>query len=87
MPLKSSNRNTKPGREIRLEGQAKKPRQQARGLKNEKHMKICRGDKTKAKQRISLTIQLEEINKKILVKEERLKDSEAGSSKTNKTGH
>ena len=75
IPQRKLNKNTKPGWEIRLEGQIKKLRQQAKMLKKilKKLTKIYWDEKTKTKQQTSLKIQLGEINQKILAKEGILK--------------
>ena len=44
-------------------------------------------EKTKTKQQTNMRMQLEEMNQKILTKEDRIKRYCGGSSKTNKTGY
>ena len=59
VPLKNQNKNSKPGWEIRLGGQTKKLRQQAKIQKKEqKIMEMCCDEKTKTKQLTNLIIQL-----------------------------
>ena len=57
VPLGNSNRNTKAGWEIRLEGQVKKF-WQVRVLRKEKNATTCRDEKIKTKQQKNLTLQL-----------------------------
>ena len=56
----NQNKNTKAGWEIRLEGQVKKLRQQAKVLRKEKHARIHWDEKTKKKQLTNLEALLEE---------------------------
>ena len=76
------NRNIKPESEIRLGGQVKKMQQVKVKVKG-----ICLDEKIKTKPQTSQTLQLEDMNQKILVKMEDLKDTETWSSHRNKTGH
>ena len=71
VPLKNTNRNSKPGWEIRLETKIRNLQQQAKMIKKRKNAGTC-DTKEKAIQ-IKLTIQLKEINPKVLAKEGRLK--------------
>ena len=69
---KSTKKKSKPGWEIRLETQIKNLRKQAKMIKQKKDGGICRNKKEKATQE-KITMQLEEINQKVLAKEEILK--------------
>ena len=71
-PQKAQRKNAKPGREIRLEKQVKNLRKQAKMIRQKKDAGTCRDKKEKATQG-KITIQLEEINQKVLAKEGRLK--------------
>ena len=73
VPQRNPNRNTKSGLKIRLEGQVKTPRQQAKVLEKQNEVMICWDEKTKTNQQISLTMQLEDINQKILTKYGKIK--------------
>ena len=61
------------GWEIRLETQIKNLRKQAKMIKQRKNAGTCRDKKEKVIQKEKMTIQLEEINQKVLAKEGRLK--------------
>ena len=56
IPPEIPNKNTKPGWEIRLEGQVKKLRQQTKVLREGKHTRIYWEEKIKTKQQTSLII-------------------------------
>ena len=73
--LKSMNKKSKPWWEIRLETQIRKLRKQAKMIKQRKNAGICLDKKEKKATQEKITVQFEEINQKILVKEERLKRS------------
>ena len=66
------NWNKKLGWEIRQDGQVK-TLQESKILRKEKKNTIGWHEKTKARQQTNLMIQLEEMNQKILAKEEGLK--------------
>ena len=66
LPLKSTNKKSKPGWEIRLEMQIKKLRKQTKTIKERKNAETCWDKKEKAIQE-KITIQLE-INQKDLTK-------------------
>ena len=70
IPSKSTKKQQKPGWEIRLESQIKKLRKQARMMK--RGAEISEGKKEQATWG-KITVQLEEINQKILAKEGTLK--------------
>ena len=72
IPSQSIKKKSKPGWEIRLEMQMKNLWKQAKKIKQWKDAGICRDRKEKATQE-KITIQIEEINQKVLVKEGRLK--------------
>ena len=69
-PQKNTNKHSKPGWKIRLETQKRKLRQEAKILRQKKNVRICRDEKHKETQ-LEQTIQHEEINQKLLSKEER----------------
>ena len=69
--LKNTNRNSKPGWEIRLETQIRNL-QQGQMMRHRKNAGIFWDEKEKATQ-VKQTIQPEEINQKMLAKEGRLK--------------
>ena len=69
IPLKSTNKKSKPGWEIRLEMQIRKLRKQAKMIKQRKNAGTCWDKKEKNNTR-KITIQLEEINQKELAKED-----------------
>ena len=71
IPTKSTKKQSKPGWEIWLETQIKNLRKQAKMVK-QKDRGICRNRKEKTT-REKITVQLEEINQKVLAKEKRLK--------------
>ena len=72
-PQKAQGKKSKPGWEIWLETQIKKNlRKQAKMMKQREDAGIHRNKKEKATQE-KITIQHEEINQKVLVKEGRLK--------------
>ena len=68
VPLKSKKKKSKLGGEIRLEIQIKNLRKLAKMIKQWKDAGIHRNKKEKATQE-KITIQLEEINQKVLAKE------------------
>ena len=72
IPSKSKEKKSKSGWEIRLETQIKNLRKQAKMIKQRKDVGTCRDKKENATQG-KITIQLEEINQKLLAKEGRLK--------------
>ena len=72
IPSKSMKGKSKPGWEFRLQTQIKNLRKQAKIIKQKKDAGIIRNRKKKTTQE-KLTIQLEEINQKVLAKEGRLK--------------
>ena len=72
IPPKSTKEKSKPGWEFRQEKQIKNLRKQGKMLNQRKDNGIIRNRKEKATQE-KLTIQLEEINQKVLAKERRLK--------------
>ena len=72
IPSKSRKEKLKPGWEFRLETQIKNLRKQGKMIKWKKDAGIIRNGKEKTTQE-KFTIQLEEINQKVLVKEGRLK--------------
>ena len=65
---KNMNRKSKPGWEIRLETQIRNLRKQAKMIKQRKNAGTCWEKKGKAAQE-KMTIQLDEINQKVLAKE------------------
>ena len=65
-------KKSKPGWEIRLEMQIKNQRKHAKMIKQKKDAGICRNKKERATQE-KITVQLEEIYQKVLVKEGILK--------------
>ena len=69
---KSIKKKSKPGWEIRLEKQIKTLQKQAKMIKQKKDARICWNKKEKAT-RGKITLQLEEINQKVMAKEGRLK--------------
>ena len=71
-PRKARRKISKLGWEIQLETQIKNLQKQAKMIKQKKDSGICRNKKEKATQE-KITVQLEEINQKVLVKERRLK--------------
>ena len=74
IPQRNSNRNRESRWEMRIERQIKKPRQQGKILRNIICTRTQRNEKIPKRQpQTNLTIQLEEINQKILMKEEKLK--------------
>ena len=85
VPLRTLNRNKKPGWEIRLEEQVKKLQQHVKVLRKEEHKGICWNEKIKIKQQTNWKIH-EEINQKILTKEERLKRYRDKIKEYNQTG-
>ena len=72
VPLKSTHRKPKPGREIWLETQIRKLWKQAKMIKQRKNAGTWWNKKEKETQE-KITMQLEKINQKVLVKEGRLK--------------
>ena len=72
IPSKSTKEKSKPGWELWLETQIKNLRKQAKMIKPKKDAGIIRNRNEKTT-REKLTIQLEEINQKVLAKEGRLK--------------
>ena len=68
IPSKSTKKKSKPGWEIRLETQIKNRRKRARMIKQKKDAHICGTRKEKAIQ--EKIINLEEINQKVLAKED-----------------
>ena len=72
IPSESTKKKSKPGWEIRLERQIKNLQKQAKIIKQKKDAGICWNRKEKPT-REKITIQLEEINQKVLAKEGRLK--------------
>ena len=72
IPLKSRKKKSKPGWEIRLETQIQNLRKQTKMIKEKRDTGICGNRKEKAT-REKITVQLEEINQKVLAKEGRLK--------------
>ena len=70
MPSKSTKEKSKPGWEIRLETQLENLRKQAKMIKQTKDAGICRKKKEKAMQK-KITVQLEEINQRVLAKKGR----------------
>ena len=84
LPFKNTNRNSKPGWEIRLEMQIRNQRQQAKMTEGDTGR--CWYEKKKKATQIKQTIQLMEINQKVKLKED-LKDIETGLNKTEKTEH
>ena len=87
VPQGNLNKNTKPRKEIRLEGKIKKMWQQMKVVRNKKHARIYCDEKIKTKQQTRLKIQLIEIDQKILGKEGDFKDIETASSNISKTEH
>ena len=82
----SLNRYTKPGCEMMVQGQIKKLGQ-VKLLRKVKHTGTQWKEKTpKGRLQTSLSTQLEDINQKILVKEEDSKGTRRVSSNINKTG-
>ena len=71
VPSKSTKKQSKPGWDIRLEIQIKNLRKQAKMVK-QKDPGIC-GNGIQKRTREKITVQLEEINQKVLAKEGRLK--------------
>ena len=69
---KTIHRNSKPGREIRLETQIRNLQQQAKMIRQRKNAGTYWDKKEKATQ-VKKKIQLKKINRKVLVKEARLK--------------
>ena len=69
---KAQRKKSKPGWEIQLETQIKNLRKPAKMIKQRKDGGTRREEKEKVTQE-KITIQLEEINQKVLAKEERLK--------------
>ena len=72
VPLKNTNINSKPGWEIRLETQIRNLRRKAKKITQRENARTYRDEKGKTTQ-VKQTIQLEEINQKVLAKEGRLK--------------
>ena len=72
IPSKSTKEKSKPGWEFWLEIQIRNLRKQAKMIKQKKDAEIIRNRKEKTTQE-KLTIQLEEINQKVLANEGRLK--------------
>ena len=72
IPSKSTKEKSKPGWEFRLETRINNLRKQAKMIKQKKDAGIIRNRKEKTTQE-KLTIQLEEINQKVLAKKGRLK--------------
>ena len=72
IPSKITKEKSKPGGEFRLETQIKNLRKQLKMIKQKKNVRIIRDRKEKTTPE-KLTIQLEEIYQKVLVKEGRLK--------------
>ena len=71
--LKSMNKKSKPGGKMRLETQIKKSNEnRQKTIKQRENAETCWDKKKKATQE-KITIQLEEIYQKVLVKEGRLK--------------
>ena len=68
VPLNNTKRHSKPRWEIQI----RNLRQRAKMLRQKKNAKKCWDEKSKATQ-LEQTIQLEDINKNVLTKEERLK--------------
>ena len=69
---KKTKKESKIRGEIRVETQVRKQRQQAKILKQAKNLRLC-SDKQRKARRLEQNIELEEINLKVLAKEERLK--------------
>ena len=69
---KAQRKKSKPGWEIQLETQIKNLWKWAKMIKQKKDTGTCRDKKEKATQE-KITIQIEEINQKVLVEEKRLK--------------
>ena len=67
IPSKNTKKKSKPGWEIRLETQIKNLRKQAKMIKQKKDAGIC-GNRKEKVTRETITIQLEEINQKVLAK-------------------
>ena len=68
IPSKSTKKQSKPRREIRLETQIKNIRKQAKMVK-QKDLGIC-GNRMEKTTREKITVQFDEINKKVLAKEQ-----------------
>ncbi len=58
---------------MRREGEINKLQQQAKEQKKRRHARLIWDENTKTKQQTSLIIQMENVNQRILVKEEGLK--------------
>ena len=71
VPSKSRKKHSKPGWEVQLETQIKNLWKQAKMVK-QKDPRIC-GKRMEKTTREKITVQLEEINQKVLAKEGRLK--------------
>ena len=69
VPLRNSDRNIKSGWETESDGL----RNYNKVLKKEKHKEIFWDENTKRKHQVSLIVQHEEVNQKILAKEQTLK--------------
>ena len=71
VPLKNTNRKSKPEWEFWLETHIRNLRQQAKMLRLKKNMRLCWDEERTATQ-LEQKIQLEEVNPKVLEKEESL---------------